>query len=88
MRTVRLRTFGRSHSDRAGRSSMEFNRSGALTGRILTEGDIKEPGGRWDPNVSIIAESLQKNFTPMLPALRELKDALVSAAQCVWRPRT
>lgn len=57
----------------------ESTRSGALTGRILTEADIKEPGGRWDPNVSIIAQSLHKNFTPMLPALRELKDALVCA---------
>ncbi|KAH0834803.1 NADP-dependent oxidoreductase domain-containing protein [Lanmaoa asiatica] len=49
---------------------------GALSGRILTEADMKAPGSRWDPSVSVIAEMLRQNYTPMLPVLRELNDLL------------
>lgn len=66
--------------DRAGSSA--FVRGGALTERILAEGHTKGHGGRWDSDVSIIAESLQKDYAPMLPALRELKKLLVSATAC------
>ncbi|KAF8553788.1 hypothetical protein OG21DRAFT_1186788 [Imleria badia] len=62
--------------------------AGALSGRILTKADTKEPE-QWDPNVSVIAESLQKNYTPMLPVLRELKDLLdknnVSLSEAAFR---
>lgn len=44
----------------------------------MTEGHTKGRGGRWDPYVSVIAESLQQDYAPMLPAFRELKDLLVS----------
>jgi len=50
--------------------------SGVLSGRILTEADTKAAGGRWDPNVSVISEALQKRYMPMLPTLRELKELL------------
>ncbi|KAG9311760.1 NADP-dependent oxidoreductase domain-containing protein [Chiua virens] len=63
--------------------------SGALTGRILTEEDTKEPGGRWDPKVSILAGRLQERYTPMLPALRELKGSLeennLTLSEAAWR---
>ncbi|KAG9315616.1 NADP-dependent oxidoreductase domain-containing protein [Chiua virens] len=50
--------------------------SGILAGRILTEEDAKEAGGRWDPKVSIAANSLQQRYIPMLPTVRELKGLL------------
>jgi aflatoxin B1 aldehyde reductase len=50
--------------------------SGVLTGRVLTEGDTQEAGGRWDPKVSSVAGRLQQMYIPMLPILRELKTLL------------
>ncbi|KAN0085832.1 NADP-dependent oxidoreductase domain containing protein [Tylopilus felleus] len=62
---------------------------GALTERIMTEGHTKGRGGRWDPYVSVIAESLQQDYAPMLPAFRELKDLLeknnVSLSEAAFR---
>lgn len=80
MPTVHLRAWSsplsRLSLDRVGSSA--FHRSGVLSGRILTEADTKAAGGRWDPNVSVISEALQKRYMPMLPTLRELKELLVS----------
>ncbi|KAH7928049.1 Aldo/keto reductase [Leucogyrophana mollusca] len=50
--------------------------SGILTGKILSEAEMRAPGGRWDPKTSHLAGFLQGQYTPLLPAVRELKDGL------------
>ena len=46
----------------------------------MSQEDAKQYGGRWDPNVSFVGETLQKDYGPMLPAVKELKDSLVSVS--------
>ncbi|KAF9226328.1 hypothetical protein BS17DRAFT_777065 [Gyrodon lividus] len=49
---------------------------GLLAGKMLSEGDmITRTGGRWDPTVPHFAPSLQTQYAPMLPTVRELKDS-------------
>ncbi|KIJ63174.1 hypothetical protein HYDPIDRAFT_176197 [Hydnomerulius pinastri MD-312] len=50
---------------------------GLLAGKMLSEEDmLKRAGGRWDPKVSHMAPHLQAQYAPMLPVVRELKEAL------------
>ncbi|KAG8216439.1 NADP-dependent oxidoreductase domain-containing protein [Butyriboletus roseoflavus] len=63
--------------------------SGALSERMLNEADTAKTGGRWDPNVSALAARLQKTYTPMRPAIRELNDSLaknnISLSEAAFR---
>lgn len=50
---------------------------GLLAGKMLNEEDmITRAGGRWDPKVCHFAPGLRAQYAPMLPAVRELKEAL------------
>ncbi|KIK99648.1 hypothetical protein PAXRUDRAFT_822494 [Paxillus rubicundulus Ve08.2h10] len=64
--------------------------NGVLAGRVLTEADTREAGGRWDPKVSALAGQLHKSYTPVLPVFRDLKSLLdknnitISGAALRW----
>ncbi|OJA08030.1 hypothetical protein AZE42_09670 [Rhizopogon vesiculosus] len=50
---------------------------GLLVGKILDEESMKNTvGGRWDPSVSHLAPILHKQYAPLLPTLRDLKELL------------
>lgn len=50
---------------------------GLLAGAIFNEQDMAaRKGGRWDPEVCRFAPALRSQYAPMLPAVKELKEAL------------
>ena len=54
---------------------------GLLTGKdISDDGVVNSPGSRWDPAASSIATLFSYLYGPMLPVVKELKQAAVSKA--------
>ncbi|KAF8434526.1 NADP-dependent oxidoreductase domain-containing protein [Boletus edulis BED1] len=50
---------------------------GVLAGNILSEEDMAaREGGRWDPQACRFALAIRSQYAPILPAVRELKEAL------------
>ncbi|EGO03595.1 hypothetical protein SERLA73DRAFT_175138 [Serpula lacrymans var. lacrymans S7.3] len=49
---------------------------GLLVGKLLNETDLRNStGGRWDPKVTDLAPTLHRIYAPLLPVLKELKEA-------------